>query len=487
MTITQVLPDGKLLLDGQCGPATEGGTIDVIDPATRQVIQRIARGTKPDVDQAIESAYKTFKEWSRVSPTERGRILNRWSVLIGERREELAELEARDVGKPLKDARGMMFGVAGSFQYYAGAADKLTGVTLPSSSPDYIGYTLREPLGVCAVIIPWNVPSILMANRVAPALATGNTVVLKPPEDAPLSCMRIAELGLEAGLPGGALNVVTGYGEEAGAALSSHAGIHHMSFTGSPETGTLVMAACAKNLVPVQMELGGKTPNIVLEDANLERAIPILVNSIVFNTGQACYAGSRLMVSDKRKDEVVEAMSKKMGEVTIGPWNEDKDIGPLINEQQFNRVMGYMEIGKQEGAELRLGGGQPKDERLHQGFFVEPTLFDEVKPDMRIAQEEIFGPVLSVLKFHDDEEAIRVANDNPYGLMASIWTSNLGRAHRLIHGVEAGQIKVNQFAGGGVIGLPFAPYKRSGFIHGGGYSGMLEYTKEKAVSIYVGS
>lgn len=486
MTTTQVLPEGKLLLDGQWTAAADGGTIDVIDPATREVIQTIARGIKTDVDQAVESSYRTFKEWSRVSPTERGRILDRWSQLIDEHREELAELEARDVGKPLNDARGMMFGVANTLHYYAGAADKLTGVTLPSGSADYCGYTLREPWGVCAVIIPWNVPAILMAGRVAPALAAGNTVVLKPPEDAPLSCMRIAELGLEAGVPPGALNVVSGYGEEAGAALSSHPGINHMSFTGSPETGSVVMAACAKNLVPVQLELGGKTPNIVLEDADLERAVPILVDSIVFNTGQACYAGSRLMVQERRKEEVVEAVASKMGQVTIGAWHENKDIGPLINQQQYDRVMNYLEVGKREGAEVVLGGGKPQDERLQQGFFVEPTLFDGVEPEMRIAREEIFGPVLSVLKFHDEEEAIALANDNPYGLMACIWTKDLARAHRLVHSMEAGQIRVNQFAGGSVIGLPFAPYKRSGFIHGGGYAGLMEYTKEKAVSIYIG-
>ena len=487
MTTTQVLPDGKLLLDGQWVSATKGETIPVVDPATQEVIQTITRGTKEDVDQAVESAHRAFKQWSKTSPTERGRILDRWHDLLNEHLEEVAGIEARDVGQPLSLARGLISGTANSLHYYAGAADKLTGVTLPSGSPDYFGYTLREPHGVCAIIFPWNLPAMQLISDTAPALAAGNTVVAKPPEDAPLSCIRVAQLGLEAGLPPGVLNLVFGYGEEAGAALSSHPGINHMSFTGSPETGAVVMAACAKNLVPVKLELGGKSPHIVLEDADLKRAVPTVATSITFLSGQACIAGSRLLVSDKRKDEMVEAVAKSMSEVTLGAWDEDKNIGPLINKQQYDRVIGYLDMGKREGARVATGGGVPNDERLQRGYFVEPTVFDNVTPDMRIAREEIFGPVLSVLQFHDEDEAAALANDNAYGLSASIWTSDLGRAHRLASQIDAGMVGINQFGSGGVIGSPFATTKKSGFLHGGGYAGMMEYTKEKAVSIYIGS
>jgi len=486
MTTMQAVHEGELLLDGEWVAAAQRGTIPVVDPSTREVIQHVARGTIEDINHAVESGQRAFKQWSRVSPTERGRILYRWAQLVSERREELAELEARDVGKSLRDARGMMMTVAHFLEYFAGAADKLTGVTLPSSSPDYLGYTLREPLGLCAVIIPWNVPSILMTGDVAPALAAGNTVLLKPAEDAPLAPMRIVELGLEAGLPPGVLNIVTGYGEEAGAALSSHPGVNHISFTGSPKTGALVMAAAAKNLVPVKLELGGKSPNIVLKDANLSRAVPAIVNSIVYNAGQACNAGSRLEVDASRKDELVDAVAKSMSAVSVGMWHENTDMGPLINELQYSRVLSYLQLGKEEGARVITGGEAAKEERLKRGFFVQPTVFDDVTPAMRIAREEIFGPVLSILQFRDEDEAIALANDNPYGLTAYIWTEDLGRAHRLASEVSAGQIKINHCRGGGVIGSPFAAYKRSGFAHAGGYAALHQFTREKAVSIYLG-
>jgi aldehyde dehydrogenase (NAD+) len=365
--------------------------------------------------------------------------------------------------------------------YVAGLADKITGQTLPAAAPGVLGMTIREPYGVCGSIIPWNVPGPIMVTDVAPAIAAGNTIVVKPAEDAPLTCLLLAKLAADAGIPPGVINVVTGYGDEAGAALPGHPLVRRMSFTGSPETGSKIMAACARNLIPLHVELSGKAPQIVLGDANLARAVPSIVRSITLNTGQVCAAGSRLLVNQGMRQELVDAVATEFGKVRIGPWYEDVQMGPLISAKQERRVLGYLDIGREEGAEVVVGGHKLSGAKYDKGFFVEPTIFDRVAPGMRIAQEEIFGPVLSVLTYEDEDEAIAIANGTRYGLNASVWTSDVSRAIRLARGVQAGQVTINGFGSFGVIGAPWGGYKHSGFGRTMSADSVLDYTQLKTV------
>jgi aldehyde dehydrogenase (NAD+) len=318
---------------------------------------------------------------------------------------------------------------------------------------------------------------------VAPALACGNTVIIKPASQTPLTALALAEVALEAGIPPGVINVVTGYGSEAGAAIPAHRGIKRMSFTGSPDTGSIVMAACAKNLTPLHLELGGKSPQVILADADLDAAIPAIAMGITLNTGQICAAGSRVVVHRSVHAQVVERLAERMSQVKVGPWYEQVNMGPLINAKQHARVLEYMQLGQQEGADLVLGGGRPSGEQFERGYFVEPTLFDNVDPSMRIHQEEIFGPVLGVTPVDDDDEALRVANGTDYGLVASVWTGSLGKAVRFAKGLQAGQVAVNAALGAGVIGGPFGGYKRSGFGRTMGADAVLDYTVVKTVSL----
>lgn len=353
------IPSAQQLIDGEWAAAHDVGELHVADPATGQTIQTVACAGRADVDDAVEAARRAFPGWAATSASERGRLLRRWSELIGEHVEDLARFEARDVGKPLSGGRTNIFITQGIVEYFAGAADKLTGVTLPTRTPDYLGYTLQEPYGVCAVIIPWNVPAVLTAANVAPALAAGNTVVLKPSEVAPLAPFALAELARRAGFPPGVLNVLTGVGADAGAALTSHAGVNHISFVGSTTTGRAIMRAAAENLVPVKLELGGKSPNVLFADADLDVAIPAIVGSITENAGQNCYAGSRLLVEASIRDEVVERVAERMRAVRIGPWDADLDMGPLVNEAQYRRVLGFLEGAPAEGLAWSPGAGPP--------------------------------------------------------------------------------------------------------------------------------
>jgi aldehyde dehydrogenase (NAD+) len=479
LDVGRLLADGSHLIGPDWVPAGSGETIDVINPATQDVLLRVPRGGAVDIAAAVAAAADVFPAWRDTSPVVRADLLLAWAQLCREHQTEISTLESLEVGHPFWGPSP----VARTLSFVAGMADKITGQTLPSAQPGVLGMTIREPFGVCGSIIPWNVPGPIMVTDVAPAIAAGNTIVVKPAEDAPLTCLLLAKLALRAGIPPGVINVVTGYGAEAGAALPAHPLIRRMSFTGSPETGTKIMEACARNLVPLHMELGGKAPQIVLSDADLDRAVPAIAGSITLNTGQVCAAGSRLLVGRTMRQELVERVTDAFQRVRVGPWHEDVQMGPLISAKQESRVLGYLDTGRREGARLVTGGHKLTGGLYDRGFFVEPTIFDEVRPDMRIAQEEIFGPVLSVLSYDDEDEALAIANGTRYGLNACVWTRDISRAVRLAKGIQAGQVTINGFGSRGVIGAPWGGYKQSGFGRTMSADSILDYTQVKTIVI----
>jgi aldehyde dehydrogenase (NAD+) len=467
------------LIGGEWVPAASGQTIAVIDPSTGETLADVPRGAAADVDAAVRAATDAFPAWRDTSPSERAALLMRWAELIEAHEEEIDRLEISEVGRPHWGPLPM----ARMLTFFAGQADKVSGLSLPTHSPDVLGLTLREPYGVVGAIIPWNAPGPNFVMDVGPAIAAGNTIVIKPAEDAPLTPLALARLAADAGIPPGVINVVVGFGTEAGAAIPAHPGIARMSFTGSPATGSAVMAACARHHTPLHLELGGKSPQVLLDDADLDAAIPQLTRGITLNTGQICAAGSRVVVDRSIHAEVVRRLAEAFARVRVGPGTDDVDMGPLISAKQHNRVLEYLKVGREEGAELVTGGGVPAGERYERGFYVEPTIFDRVASGMRIAQEEIFGPVLAVQPVDGEAEALEVANGTEYGLVAAVWTADIGRAIRMARGLQAGQVAVNQILSGGVIGAPFGGYKGSGFGRTMGADSVLNYTQVKTVSI----
>lgn len=479
-----LMPEESMVIHGESVGARSGEVLDVVNPATGESVGTIPRGTAADVDAAVQSAVEAGRQgpWSRLRPSERAELLYALAQVIRKRAGELAQAEMIDAGKPISQARGEVESAARYFQYNAGAVDKIGGSSIPVG-PDAVDFTLREPWGVSAQIIPWNYPLHLAARGVAPALAMGNTVVLKPAEQASLTSLMLGRLALEAGLPPGVLNVVTGYGREAGAALAGHGEVNHVTFTGSVVTGTTIMKLAADNIVPVSLELGGKSPQIVFPDADLDRAIPAITRSLVVNAGQTCSAGTRVLVHEAVHGQVVDALTEAMAAVSVGLPQDDPDVGPLISEQQMERVLGYMELGSAEGLLLRMGGTRIRETPLAKGYFVSPTLFDHTPPTSRLFSEEIFGPVLCVTAFADAEEAIQLANATPYGLSTGIWTARVKEAFKLATGIRAGQIYINSFGIRENLGVPFGGYRKSGFGREKGLEALLGYSQVKNVAV----
>ena len=473
-----------LIIDGQRVNASDGGTFDVYDPSSGTVLATVAKATRADVKRGVQSARAALesKTWGGLAPAERGRILFRIAGAIRERAEELAELESRDNGKPLRQARTDVQVAARYFEFFAGAADKIMGNTIPLG-PGYLDYTVREPIGVSAQIVPWNYPIQIGARGVAPALAAGCTVVFKPSSEAPMTALRLGEIGLACGLPPGVLNVVPGTGNEAGAALASDPDINQLTFTGSVDVGVGVAKMAAENVVPVVMELGGKSPNVVFADADLDVTAQGVANAIFHNAGQTCSAGSRLLVERGVHDELVERLVARATSMRIGPGVSDPDMGPIISRRQLETIEGYVTVGQGEGAAVVTGGRRPSDPALSGGYFYQPTLLDRVSPDMRVAREEIFGPVLAIIEFDGIEEAASLANRSDYGLIAGIWTTHINKALALAARIKAGQIYVNTYGAGGGVELPFGGYKKSGYGREKGLESLASYTQLKNVCV----
>ena len=478
------LRDLKMFIGGEWVDGE--GTFNTVNPANGEVLAEIPRGREADVDRAVRAAREAFEspEWRDMVPAERGRILLRLSATIRENKEELSRLETLDNGKPLAQSKTDVEVAARYCEYFAGAADKILGETIPVQ-PGILDYTLREPLGVTAHIVPWNYPIQLAVRGVAPALAAGNTVVLKPAEDTPITSLKMAEMAGEAGLPDGVFNVVTGYGSEAGVALASHPGIDQLTFTGSVPTGVGVMKAAAENVKPVLLELGGKSPNIVFADADLDEAATWVVKAIIQNAGQTCSAGSRLIVERSVHDEVVSRVAEKMESLTLGPGIEDPDLGPIISEKQLQRIDDYLALARDDGTEILTGGNKAGSDGLSEGFFFEPTVLDNLSPDHRLAREEIFGPVLAVLTFEAVEEAISIANATEYGLITGVWTTDINKAHHVAARVRSGQVFVNNYGAGGGIEMPFGGYGKSGFGREKGLESLRSYTQVKNVAVKI--
>jgi aldehyde dehydrogenase (NAD+) len=469
-----------MIIDGKACQAVSGNTLEVRSPVDGQVFEHIPRGDAADIDLAVRAARAALSgEWGLLSATERGRLMQTLGRLITTHGEELAQLEARDTGKPMTTARNDMVVLSRYFEFYGGAADKVHGEVIPFLN-GYQVNLLREPLGVTAHIIPWNYPAQMMGRSIAPALAMGNAVVVKPAEDACLSCLRIAELALQAGFPRGALNIVSGLGEEAGAALSNHPDINFISFTGSNEVGVLIQQAAAKHAVKCTLELGGKSPHLVFEDANLELAASTVVRGIIQNTGQTCTAGSRLLVQQSIHDKFVALVAEKFKQVRVGTPEMNLDCGPVVNPSQQQRVNRFIEQAKASGLPV-LAQGQIDPGVPAGGYYVMPTFFGAVPSDHPLAHQEVFGPVLAAMPFTDEADAVALANGTDYGLLAAVWTENGGRQQRVAKALKCGQVFINSFGAGGGVELPFGGVKRSGHGREKGFLALEEMSTTKTV------
>jgi betaine-aldehyde dehydrogenase len=475
----------RMVIGGESVDAADGQTFDVVNPATGQVMATAPLGGREDVDRAVDAAQKAFddrKGWASWAAGKRGRSLSKLAALVKANTEELAALESQNVGKPITSARGEVVGTSLVFDYYAGAANKIFGQTIPVSKPG-LDLTLREPIGVVGLIVPWNFPLYMASWKVAPALAAGNTAILKPASYSPLTAIRLGELALEAGIPPGVLNVVTGPGGTAGASIAAHPGIGKVAFTGETTTGQEIMRLAAANVKKISLELGGKSPNIVFADADLDTFAKESPYSVFDNAGQDCCARSRILVERSVHERVVELFATATRNVKVGdPADDATEVGCLVSQKQRERVRDYIQVGLDEGAQLVVGGGEPEDPALAQGAYVMPAVFDGVSADMRIAREEIFGPVVSIIPFDTEEEALRLANATPYGLSGSVWSRDIGKALRTARGLQSGVISVNSNSSVHPE-APFGGYKMSGIGRELGMAALDLYTETKNVFI----
>jgi aldehyde dehydrogenase (NAD+) len=463
-------------------PSPSGRTIPVIDPSDGQVFDEIQRSNASDIDAAVQAARQCLEAvWCKVSPAERGRLLMKLSAKITEHASELAAIEQRDCGKPTKQAQADALALARYFEFYAGACDKLHGETIPYLDGTSV-FTWREPHGVTGHIIPWNYPMQIFGRSVGGALAAGNVSVVKPAEDACLSLIRVAQLAAEVGFPAGAINIVTGYGHEVGDALARHPGIDHISFTGSPTVGTLIQQVAAERHCPVTLELGGKSPQIIFADADLDAAVPAVLNAIVQNAGQTCSAGSRVLIDELIYEPLLARLGQAFEQLRVGPAILDLDVGPLIRQSQQQRVWDFLSDAQVAGIPM-VAQGQIVDEAPETGFYQAPTLLRDVPVMHRLAQEEVFGPVLAAMSFRDEDHAVELANATKFGLVAGVWTRDGARQFRMARRIKSGQVFINNYGAGGGVELPFGGVKSSGYGREKGFEALLGFTTLKTVAV----
>ena len=477
--------EGKVFIDGNWQDPESGETLPVMDPSDGSEFGRIACGSAVDIDRAVQAAQNAMDgEWGKSIPVERGRLLQKLSALILKHEDELTEMEARDVGKPLTQARVDVKACARYFEFYGGAADKVHGETIPYLE-GYTVLTLREPHGVTGHIIPWNYPLQIIGRTIGGALTMGNACVLKPGEEASQTALMVGELARQAGFPPGVFNIVPGLGEEAGNALIHHSGVNHLSFTGSTEVGALVQQAAAKNAVPVTLELGGKSPQVVFADADLEKALPFLVNASIQNCGQTCSAASRVIAESSIYEKLLKRLAERFKELRVGPAFRDLNCGPLISPEQKKRVEKYLNQAKADGLNISAEGKIMEDTPA-EGNYVKPMLIRDVPPEHAVAQEELFGPILAAMPFYSEEEAVKLANGTPFGLVSGIWTNDGARQFRVAKRLKSGQVFINNYGAGGGVELPFGGVKLSGHGREKGFEALYGFSVTKTIAIQHG-